>query len=179
MNAPRCCDRTGLLLKTVTRLLLFCIVWKIAVCGVEARAQGVSEYDLKAACLAKFPQFVKWPSSSGTMTVGILGDDPFGGALDKMIKVKRGRRVEDLKGCQIVFVAKSERGNLGGIIASLAGANVLIVGESEGFVKQGGMIGFTMEGDKVRFEINPAAAQRAGLEISSQLLKLARRVVSS
>ena len=147
----------------------------------------VSEYEVKAACLFHFVQFVKWPSgSAGPVTVGILGDDPFGGALAKAVQdeanegrkvaVKRSRKVEDLKGCQVVFISSSERANTGAILASLAGANVLTVGEHEGFVKQGGVIGFISEGTKVRFEINNGAAQRAGLEISSRLLKLATRV---
>ena len=115
-----------------------------------------------------------------------MGDDPFGGVLEKTIQgevvngrklaVKRARTVADLKGCQIVFVSNSEHGNLTAILPALAAANVLTVGEQEGFVKQGGAIGFTAGGEKVRFEINNAAAQRAGLEISARLLKLASRV---
>ena len=56
---------------------------------------------------------------------------------------------------------------------------MLTVGETDGFARQGGTIGFTMEGDRVRFEINTRAAQRAGLEISSRLLRLASRVIGS
>ena len=153
-----------------------------------ARAE-VSEYQLKAAFLANFPEFVTWPGSAfsgpgSPITIGILGDDPFGEALDRAVQgktvggrkiaIKRSRRIEDMKGCQVVFVSGSERGSIGG----LAGAGVLLIGETEGFVKQGGTIGFTTAGDKVRFEINTGAAQRSGLEISSRLLKLASRVGS-
>ncbi len=153
-----------------------------------ARAQ-VSEYQLKAAFLANFPEFVTWPGSAfagpgAPIVIGVLGDDLFGEALDRAVQgktvggrkiaIKRSRRIEDMKGCQVVFVSGSERGNIGG----LASAGVLLVGEMEGFVKQGGAIGFTTAGDKVRFEINTGAAQRGGLEISSRLLKLASRVGS-
>lgn len=138
-------------------------------------ADGLSEYQVKAAFLAKFPEFVKWPTPSAPMTVGVLGNDPYGGVLDQMVKVRRAKRVEDLKGCQIIFVARSERANLGAILAALAGTGVLTVGETEGFARQGGIIGFIMEGERVRFEINPHAAQRGGLVISSRLLKLATR----
>ena len=139
-------------------------------------ADGVSEYHVKAAFLAKFPEFVKWPAPGATITVGVLGDDPFGNVLEQMIKVRRAKRVEELKGCQIIFIARSERGNVGAILAALAGTGVLTVGETEDFVKQGGIIGFTMEGERVRFEINSGAARRGGLEISSRLLKLATKV---
>jgi hypothetical protein len=183
MNSPGYRGRKAILLKTAARLLLLCIGWwGLGLCGMEARAQGggASEYAVKAAFVAKFPQFVKWPSGAGSsIMVGVLGDDPFGGALDGLVKVKRSKRVEDLKGCQIIFIAKSERGNVGGILSGLAGTNILTVGESEGFAKQGGVIGFTLEGDKVRFEINTGAARRGGLAIDPRLLQLAVRVFNS
>ena len=178
MNSLTFRGRKGPLLKTIARMLLLCMVWISFGCGVEVHAAGseLSESDVKAAFLAKFSQFVKWPSSRSPMTVGILGEDPFGGALEGMIKVKRSRRVEDLKSCQIIFISKSERGNIGAILESLGSANILTVGESDGFAKQGGAIGFVLVGDKVRFEINAGAARRAGLNIDLQLLKLAVRV---
>lgn len=172
MNSPRCRGRKGPLLKTVARLLL-CILWGFGPCETEARAQGAaaSEYAVKAAFIGKFPQYVKWPSGGGAPAIGIVGDDPFGGA----IRARRASRVEDLKGCQIIFIAKSERGNVGAILSSLAGTNTLTVGESDGFARQGGVIGFTIEGDKVRFEINLGAARKSGLVIDPRLLQLAVR----
>ena len=148
--------------------------------GGPARAEALEapEYDLKAGQLSKFPEFVTWPAPGGQVTVGVLGNDPFGAALDGVMKVKRSKRVEDLKGCQIIFISKSEQGNIPGIIAALAGTNVMTVGDSDGFVKQGGVIGFVIDGGKVRFEINQAAAKRAGVVISSRLLKLASKVGS-
>lgn len=154
----------------------------------EARGQ-VSEYQLKAAFLANFAEFVTWPptafSGSGApIVIGILGDDPFGGTLDRAalakivggrkIAIRRSPRAEDLKGCHIVFIAKSERARLAEILGSLETRNVLTVADVEQFTARGGAIGFVMAGDVVRFEINHGAAKRAGLEISSRLLKLAR-----
>lgn len=186
---PKACRlRTSLLVGYAIRVLLLGTFWTAGFRGREARAQSAaySEYEVKAAFLFNFVQFVKWPASGGQITIGILGDDPFGGALEKTVKgesvdgrkltIKRARKAEDLKGCQIVFVANSEAGNLNAILATLAGMNVLTVGELDGFVKQGGAIGFISSGGKVRFEINTGAAQRAGLSISSRLLKLASKV---
>ena len=183
--------RRCLLLVTALRVVLLGVVWNTGFRGAAARAETViaEEYAFKATCLFNFTQFVKWPAAAGgQFTIGILGDDPFGGTLEKIIQgeaiggrklaVRRSRKAEELKGCQVVFISSSERANTGAILASLAGANVLTVGEHEGFVKQGGAIGFISEGTKVRFEINNGAAQRAGLEISSRLLKLATRVGS-
>lgn len=166
-------------MKRTAQLLLVGVLWGLGLCGMEAQAQegGVSEYTVKAAFIAKFPQFVKWPAGGGSPTVGVLGGDPFGGALDRVAKVKRASRVEDLKGCQIVFISKSA-GSAGAILPGLAGTNVLTVGESEGFARQGGVIGFTLDGDKVRFEINLGAARRNGLVIDPRLAQLAVRVIN-
>lgn len=162
------------------RLLALAACWSLTLGRGPVRAENLeaTEYDLKAGYLAKFPDFIRWPAPGSPVTVGVLGNDPFGAALDGVMKVKRSKRVEDLKGCQIIFISKSEQGNIPGIIAALAGTNVMTVGDADGFVKQGGVIGFIMDGGKVRFEINTGAAKRAGLEISSRLLKLASKVGS-
>ncbi len=146
------------------------------------------EFEVKAAFLSSFAQFTKWPSGTfsdagAPFVIGILGDNPFGGSLEGIIQgravfgrrvvIRRGRKADDMRGCQIVYVARSERGRLAEIIASLKGNAILTVGETEQFTRHGGVIGFKMEGDKVRFDINASAAQRAGLQISSRLLKLA------
>ena len=158
----------------------------------QASAQ-YSETEVKAAFILNFAQFSKWPpkafaDSDGSLTIGVFGDDSLGGALDKVCRgqtvggrkiiIKRTRRLEDLKNCHLVFVAQSESGRIGEILSSSRGASILLVGESDRFARKGGAIGFVMDGDKVRFEINPGAAQRNGVEISSRLLKLGK-VVSS
>jgi hypothetical protein len=53
----------------------------------------------------------------------------------------------------------------------------LTVGDTDRFVETGGMINFVKEGKKIRFEINEAAAKRAGLRVSSKLLSLASRTI--
>ncbi len=167
-------------LQSVAILLVLGLSWHFDIGGVNVHAQAPgSEYHAKAASLALLPDYVKWPApGTSPLTVGILGDDPFGSALDKF-NPKRSKRIEELKDCQIIFVSKSEQENLGAILESLAGANVLTVGESEGFAKRGGVIGFVIEGDQVRFEINTGAARQAGLKLDLRLLKLAVRVFNS
>jgi hypothetical protein len=159
---------------------LLCMVLHLAMGEARVEPQApASEYSAKAASLALLTDYVKWPTPANPqVTVGILGEDPFGGALDKM-NPKRSKRVEDLKDCQIVFVANSERDNVATIIESLSGGNVLTVGESEGFAKRGGIIGFVVQDGQVRFEINNGAARQAGLKIDLRLLKLAVRVFNS
>ena len=152
-------------------------------------ASLVIEYKLKAAFLIQFANYVKWPphafSAADTpFTIGILGDDPFGDTLEKLLgsiqgrplAIRRSREAADLLGAQMVFISKSERANIASILGSFAGTSTLTVGETEGFTTQGGMIEFTREGDKIRFRINPPAAQRAGLQFDGRLTRLAAAV---
>ncbi len=147
------------------------------------------EYEVKAAFLANFAQFAKWPGAAfsdanAPFAIGVLGDDPFGGALESIVKgrlvsgrkvvVRRARRPEEVRNCQIVFISNSERARVVEIISSFQMASILTVGETDQFVNQGGMVGFFMEGDKVRFAINHGTAKRSGLELSSRLIKLAK-----
>jgi hypothetical protein len=161
--------------------------------GDVARAQDSKEYQLKAVFLFNFAQFVKWPAScfaraDAPFTIGILGDDPFGNALDETIRgeniehhklvVMRAQRVDDLKDCQMIFISRSEGGHVSEILAQLEGRPVLTVSEVESFARDGGTINFYIVAGKVHFEINPGSAQHQGLKISSQLLSLGRIVQS-
>ena len=85
-------------------------------------------------------------------------------------------RTAEATGCNILFVSRSEPASVGEIVGALAGSPVLLVGEQDRFARKGGMINFIEVDKKVRFEINESDAKRAGLKISSQLLKLATLV---
>jgi uncharacterized protein DUF4154 len=158
-----------------------------------AQSRVAKEYDLKAAFLYNFSKFVDWPddafpSGTDTLTIGVLGDDPFGPALeltlagksvhDKRLAARRVHRLDDAAGCQMLFVSNSEEERLPQILSGLDGTGVLTVSEIPDFAARGGMIQFKMEGNKIHFDINLAAARRARLQISSQLLKLATTVIS-
>jgi hypothetical protein len=154
-------------------------------------APSPTEYEVKAAFLYNFARFVEWPAEPGhdpgaPFVIVILGHDPFGAVLDETvagktvggrpIEVRRVPRVDEAREAQIVFVASSERPNLTAILKALERPGLLTVGDSDGFALQGGAINFTVQARRVRFEINPAAAEQARLKMSSQLLKLATLV---
>jgi uncharacterized protein DUF4154 len=156
------------------------------------RAEGAaSEYDVKAAFLYNFTKFVEWPPSAfqsdrSPLRLCVLGDDPFGESLRALAGEElAGRKLfvlgagsmADPAGCQILFVSRSESGRLREILAAVRGDPVLTVGDTKGFLEQGGIINFIREGSKVRFEINHQSAEQAGIKISSKLLRLATRVV--
>jgi hypothetical protein len=169
------------------------IVWA-TVCLIllpnsPAIAQGTAnEYQVKAAFLYNFARFIEWPSgtfanSTSALTVCVLGKDPFGKVLDDAIVGKRiaehpailarGKRVQDLPECQIIFVSASDSAQLPEILRALQGRKALVVGETENFASSGGAIQFVLDASRVRFAINTAAADRAGLKVSSKLLALA------
>jgi hypothetical protein len=81
--------------------------------------------------------------------------------------------VEDIKECHVLFISRSETSKLDEILARLEGRNILTVSEAETFVESGGMIGFVVEKNKIRFKINTEAARRMNLTLSSKLLRLA------
>jgi hypothetical protein len=154
-------------------------------------AASPTEYQVKAAFLYNFARFVEWPTEArhepgAPFVIAILGRDPFGAVLDETvagktvagrpIEVRRAASVDDARDAQIVFISPSERPNTGAILKALERPGVLTVGDPDGFAQRGGAINFTLQARKVRFEINPAAAEQAGLKMSSQLLKLATLV---
>ncbi|HEY1790805.1 MAG TPA: YfiR family protein [Verrucomicrobiae bacterium] len=160
--------------------------------GMPATASAQSkEYEIKAAFLFNFAQFVNWPSAAFAETnapfcIGILGDDPFGAALDQTVQgenvdnrkilIERSQNIGDLKNCQMIFVSRSEKRHIGEILTGLDTRPVLTVSEVEGFAQSGGDINFFLAGTKVRFEINAGATQSDGLKVSSQLLSLGKIV---
>lgn len=162
----------------------------LAMGAQSARAQSDREYAIKAAFLYNFAKFVDWPDEafakgSGTITIGVLGDDPFGSALDSIngktvkdrrVTIKRFRTLQELEPCAILFVSSSERSRLPQVLDSIKASNVLTVGEMDRFAQLGGSVKFKVVENKVRFEINVDAAQRAGLKISSRLLNVAEVV---
>jgi hypothetical protein len=154
----------------------------------------ISEYSVKAAYLFNFAKFVEWPAQAfpnglAPLTIGVLGDDPFGDDLDHVVQGKminghtiQIKRFEDfdqdhlegLRRCQILFIAYSEKAQLGDILKSLKGASVLTVSEIENFPLLGGMILFDQVGRKIDLVVNPVAARQAKLEISARLLQVSK-----
>lgn len=169
-------------------MLLSALLHLSAASGQETSS---SEYAVKAAFLYHFAQFVEWPATAfrdanGPFVYCTVGVDPFRGALDSALKGKavagRGFEVRHLKqtqeahGCHLVFMGEDLKREVGQAAAALRGSPVLLVGESEGFVDDGGMVGFLLEDNKVRFEVNLEATERAGLKLSAKLLALAKTV---
>jgi hypothetical protein len=152
-------------------------------------AEGPSEYAVKAAFLYNFAKFVEWPArtfagAADPIVLCVLGENPFGTLLDdavrdktvngRQIAVHESKTLSAAAGCHIVFLAS---GSLDESLSALANKSVLTVSDAESAVDRGAIIGLKLEERKVRFEVNLVAARKARLKLSSQLLKIAVRLI--
>ncbi len=158
-----------------------------AVLCLTSEVRAEPENFVKAAFLYKFARFVEWPAEAfetpeSPVVICILGDDPFGPALETIVNKTVGKRklfivkypkFNDKKNIHIVFVSASEKKKLDSILPRFTGRPVPTVGDTEGFAAKGGIINLVKTGRKIRFEINIKAAKHSSLKISSRLLKLA------
>lgn len=151
-----------------------------------------TQYDVEAAYLVQFPKFVTWPSAvsdqahAKSFAICVLGRDPYGRILLNAVVGERinglpmvAREVSSAQGavdCRVLFVSSSEEDQLADDLAVLNNTPVLTVSELPGFTLRGGMIEFVLIRHRVRFRINATSAERAGLKVSSQLLKVALSV---
>jgi hypothetical protein len=159
--------------------------------GLFAAQSGrPTQYDVEAVYLYQFGRFVAWPAQNAApqdnFPICIMGRDPFGASLDSTIageninqlplKASRIASVDDAKRCRILYISPSEDARLGAILQGLQQAPVLTVSDAPDFLSRGGMIQFVLQGNRVRFEINVSTAQKSGLTVSSDLLKVASSV---
>lgn len=156
--------------------------------GLKLPAEQLDEYRVKAAFLYNFAKFVDWPAEAfptpgEPFAICVLGEDPFGRSLDDAIAgraiagrpvvVRRVSEARQTGGCQILFVTPASGRHVVSILATLKHPGVLTVGESGNSRSEGLIINFTLEGGKVRFEIDLVAAADEKLRFNSRLLSLA------
>lgn len=160
---------------------------------LRAHAQSNSAaYQLKAAFIFHFAQLVDWPAvalgaENSPLILCTVGEDSLGGILEATVEGKQiGTRPlavrhlqgkETPTGCHILYIVGQDKKRVAPVLASLKNAPILTVGETDDFVQQGGMIGFCLQDNKIRFDINLNGAQHANLKISSRLLLLAKTVI--
>jgi len=177
----------------VARFFIACCLSSGSPAAFSQAGQGV-EYPVKFAFLYNFTKFIEWPPDSyrdagSPLAICIVGRDPFSPDIESDLRTRIvGRHpveVLDLKltdtlsACHMVFIPVTEKDQAARIVRDLKGSATLTVGESEGFAALGGVINLTVEGNKVHFEVNQLAAQRAHLKISSKLLSLAKIVTDN
>ncbi|HYJ41938.1 MAG TPA: YfiR family protein [Steroidobacteraceae bacterium] len=162
-----------------------CVV-AAGVCSAALSAPPVAEYQVKAAYLFNFGQFVEWPlqaydSPGAPFVIGVVGDDPFGKILDDVIAgeslgghplvVRRFKNPEDISACNILFIGRSETARLEETLKVLQGRSVLTVTDIAGAEHRGAVIALVNENNRIRMRINVATAKANNLVISSKLLR--------
>lgn len=173
------------------RMLIYLLSAVCFIMPIGGRCQKVKEYEVKAAFLFNFAKFTEWPAgafpkSDSPFVIGVFGNDPFGQDLDKAVKdkkvkdrkivIRRMNRIGDVGDCHILFVSSSEQDRLAAIFNRVRNKPILTVGDWSGFARRGGVINFILRNNTIGFEINTKASDRAKLQISSQVLRLARIV---
>ena len=174
--------------------LLFALVCAMASSlGAATLNSDADEYRAKANFLAQFPYFVEWPANASDTTDSsfrfcVYGDFQFGTSLAEALRsaTVHGRRMElqwvrkekELRGCQMLFVSRSEEKRYAHILDGLRGTSVFTIGETPAFLEAGGDVYIYPENDALRFEVNLSAVQRGRLKLSARLLTLARHVHS-
>jgi hypothetical protein len=174
----------------ILRLLVMAVIWVNL--GSDLRAwAGVGsakEHQIKTAIVYNSAKFVEWPPHvfphpSAPIILGVLQGDNLTEALESLsgkfvqghrLVIKKIGRIDDLKRCQVFFASAEHQKRLAPILSGLANLPVLTITDgADNFARLGGIINLTKEEGKIRFQINLTSARRAGLKISSQLLKLA------
>ncbi|MCI0515632.1 YfiR family protein [candidate division KSB1 bacterium] len=154
--------------------------------------QQIEEYKLKAIFFQKFALFVDWPESSSvndTVTpfiLGIYGKNLFGDELiklyhsqpikNKTVEIRYLKNVNEITGCHLLYISRINQYDLNRILDLTRDKPILTISDTEGFAKRGVIINFYLNEKKLGFEINQAAALKAGLNINFRLLRLARIV---
>ena len=151
-----------------------------------------TEPQIEAAYLYNFGKFVTWPNTSGVSTgevfeICVLGKDPFGPILDatvagesigdKKIATRKISNLQESSHCRVLFISSSEESRLKPVLAAAKSCGALTVSDMPHFADKGGMIQFVPRDNKIRFEVNLPATEEAGLTLSSELLKVAVKVI--
>jgi hypothetical protein len=180
--------KAGVIFRRLASIVWLAIVfvWMPSVAAQNSQP----EYQLKAAFVSKFPEFTEWPesalSSRQTIELCVPRPNPFGKALADLVagETVRGRAlvtreigsVQAVDTCQLLFVPIRSAIDRKQLLARAEKLPLLTIGDYPSFLDEGGIVNLRVVDGRVRFDIDVAAANRAGVRFSSQLLRLALNV---
>lgn len=180
----------GLIPFFLAALLGFPMAGRVGSAAVTAvnETDGKPEYEARATFLILLSKYTQWPEHTfgdGEFVMGVLGEDPFGSALDvhegsfvqgRRLVIKRFRSAAKVGPCQLLYIPASEEWQLNILREKIAAGNVLTVGESRRFTEAGGAICLFTESGSLRFEVNLAALEHSHVRVESKVLRLAKQV---
>ncbi|MCF7918550.1 MAG: YfiR family protein [Candidatus Cloacimonetes bacterium] len=149
-----------------------------------------SEYELKAVYLEKFTHFIEYPKlttvadTSKPFIIGVIGKNPFADILDnyyktykiknRKVEIKYYSRLSQITGCNLLFIAASEKERLREILSLIKDKPILTVSDSEGFSQAGVHINLYLKDNKLHYELNEGALIKSGFSVWAQLLNSAK-----
>jgi hypothetical protein len=148
----------------------------------EAEAQDL----IRSAMVYNFCKFVQWPESDiDTLVLGVMAapdaEPDFSSIAGKLVQdspiaVRTVTSEKELAGCQLLYIPRGMESSLQGTFAAAQAESILTISDIDGFCTQGGIIQLVERRGKMRFFINRKAAGESRLQLSSQLLKMAKIV---
>jgi len=167
----------------------------LAICFPAAKGETVTESNAKIQFMHYVAQYAAWPKEvlsarDRHFVLGVLGENPFGGALENYFKGKsvKGRdfvikffkTVEEAKECQMLFISSSEKSNFAQILSELGDSSILTISDTDGFIQKNGMVlMFITEKSEITgglgWDINKEAMKRAKLQIDPFFIEKARK----
>lgn len=158
----------------------------VALLPAVSAAQSEDERAVRAAFVFNVSRYVEWPGEKKELVIGFIGTRDTGEFLQKMLD---GRKSEsrpihvmlfpsddELSQCSILYIAESQAKKTHNTLDKVEGKSILTIGEADTFARDGGMVGLVEVGNQIHMEVNPEAAQHAGIKIGPRLLNLARIV---
>lgn len=151
---------------------------------------ALPEPQIKAAYILNFTRYASWPAAAfadprAPLVLCLLGQ----GAADigrelhgrsagtHLLELRSLARGEDAAACHALYISAAEKPRQAALLARLRDQAVLTIGDSAGFLNDGGMINLMLVDGSIRFEVNLAAAKQSGLGLNPRVLGLAERVV--
>ena len=166
-------------------LLLFVHVVDISSLCAEERL--ISENQVKAAFVFNAAHYISWPPTDReTLLIGVLGRGPLAEEWQnisgkivsgKKLVVFKSNIVDEMYGCHIVIIEEPNSKKQSQILQLLNDYPIITIGDSPDFTNAGGILNISLLNKRITFSVNLAQARKTGLDISSNLLKLATEVI--
>ena len=175
--------------RRILRQLIALVGCWLALSAVAA-SQQASEYDVKAAMLLNFARFTDWPDHAGAATLPIcaVSNDAVANEMERVLKgkqvgqepveFKRVKSTNEARDCRVLFFTAAAYKETKVILADNSLQGVLTVGESDSFLRMGGVLVFRTENDRIRFEVSLPARNRQNIRLSAKMLSVASVVHS-
>lgn len=155
----------------------------------HAYSQNSKASAVKASWIDHFSKFIEWPNISDTTKVFIIkviGDDELDGYLNRIydnrtiknlpVLIDFVDEIDEIGFCHILYISENRKKSLDYIFEEINTDPILTIGSTYGYAKEGVIINFYNQDNKIRFEFNISASKRNDLDVSFRLLELARIV---